>query len=406
MTVNLLFIPPPAGRKPRPSVKRWSLALLGVLLAGSLILFRFWPGDGATSAGALLPGVLALAALLWSTLFALRWLAWLVSEWQADGWDRERENDLAAELQRARRSLLIRAASINLPQAVLTEALSEQFLLPRALELPAVVDDATGKVAYYACFNDGQQPGWQRVVGQLSALMDNVSRQITDLPSLNSASLCVVIQIDADFDLNAGELLNIERAFSAAWPRLPRPAFLPQFDLADIDRWLDDAAERQQLLLLSLRLMAQPTDGQGEVALALLLGQQQVAADDPHPRWLHRPEQSQQTEPFACALMRALQWADTAQETLAHLWVAGLGARSEAASWLAAQQVHLAGRQAELGVIDIDAKTGLTGRAAPWLAIALAANNAVADGAAQLVMSLPGQDPLPWWLVVRSTPSL
>ncbi|HHB9364989.1 TPA: hypothetical protein ACOED0_000001, partial [Enterobacter roggenkampii] len=49
---------------------------------------------------------------------------------------------------------------------------------------------------------------------------------------------------------------------------------------------------------------------------------------------------------------------------------------------------------------DIDLKTGLTRNVSPWLAIAVAADRAGQSESSQLVMYVPDESILPWFMIV------
>lgn len=402
MPVDLSTIPPVAKRKQRPSVKRWLLLLLIFLLGGGFTTLKLWPAESATRGALFWHCLISIPCVLWLFAFTARWVSWLVSEWLADGWDAERERDLMAEIQHGQNFLLLGAECVHLPHVASANTLTEQFMLPEGVVLPAVVDEATQEVRYQAQFNDATMQLSDRVTRRLSSLLQDVALQAALTRLKLPHSLAVVIQVDSDAPLSVDESAAIQQNLMPWLPASAVVQFLPQFALVDIDHWLDKPDMMDSLLILSVRLMSNLADGESEIAVALLLHAKNTVADSAMAH-VHRPELSQETAMIHASAMQSLQWGNTQVEDVAYLWLAGMGTENKAQALLMSHHLNFPCVEAKGQFTDIDIKSGYTGGVSPWLAIALAAGNSRQPLAAQLIMSTTGAAGLPWWLVVYPT---
>jgi hypothetical protein len=401
MPVDLSAIPPVAKRKKCPSLKRWSVALLILLLCWGFITLKLWPSDQSTNGALFWHCLISAPLLLWLIVFSLRWLIWLVSEWLADGWDSERGADMAAEIYRGQRFFSLEATSIRLPHVVGSEALAEQFLLPKAVVLPVVVDESTRAISHQASFNNTGQPVRDRIMMLFISLLDGAKLN-TELTKRKVADkLPAIIQIDTDSTLSEEELLTVKNKIEKLYPVLSPLNFEPHLSLDEIDNLLDVQPAMDRLLIISLRLLQAPQEGDAEAGVALLLGNRK---DDQPPAGcacLHRPELTIDIAALDQSVEQSLQWGETCREDITHLWLTGFGIENKAQNFLANNNLRFPHINAEGTFTDIDMKSGFTGKVSPWLAIALAAGNTAKKSSPQLVMSMPNTDNRPWWLVVH-----
>ncbi len=95
--------------------------------------------------------------------------------------------------------------------------------------------------------------------------------------------------------------------------------------------------------------------------------------------------------------MQALHWGESAPEEIKHIWLTGTGVSNKATALLSTSGVHfpVAGQPC-----DIDLKTGLTRSVSPWLAIAVAADQAGQSESSQLVVYVPDESKFPWFMIV------
>lgn len=401
MPVNLSAIPDNAKRKRPPSLKRWLVVLLIFMIFGGFFTSWLWPVS--TVRGALFWHCFISAPLvIWIFLAGSRWLVWLASEWPAGGWDDERERDIADEVQRGQRALILDSMCVHLPHLVTSGALTEQFLLPQGVVLPPVIDETAQTVSYIAQFSDVGQPAPVRIERQLCELLEDAMLRAALLKVKPTGMPTVIIQIDSEVTLSSDEIADIRKCITSLLSVPARIQFLPYFGLSEIDSWLDEPKVMSTLLLLSVSLRNTLSDGDGEAAVALLLHQECENYDDEHGGLarIHRPEHSLNSTALQISAMQSLLWGKTCTEEIASVWVAGMGTNNETQSLLASNNLKFQLAETHGQLTDIDMKSGRTGATSPWLAIALAAGNSRPYPFPQLIMSMP-EDGLPWWMVVH-----
>ncbi|MRT55311.1 hypothetical protein GJV11_04185 [Enterobacteriaceae bacterium RIT693] len=400
MPVDLSAIPDVASRTRQPSIKRWLVILLIFLGLGGFLTSWLWPANHSAQGAIFWHCFISAPLAIWVVLFGVRWLAWLSTVWPANGWDSEREQDIANEIQRGQYFLVVDAASVCLPHVVTSGTLTEQFLLPQGIKLPSVIDSETQSVSYIARFSDSHSPTAERIHNRFRELLNDpilktaLSRYKTIKP------LQVVLQIDPSIYLPQDELEEFQKRMVTFLPASDI-RLLPHFGLSDIDNWLDNPESIDSLLVVSICLRATVSDGDGEAAVALLLR----PGDETEPGintavHFHRPEQSKSTATLLASARQALAWGKTDVEHIESLWLSGMGTENKTQSLLSENKLHFPRAEASAQVTDIDLKTGLTGVASPWLAVALAAGQSGSLPFPQLIMSV-SEEGLPWWMVIQ-----
>lgn len=405
MPVDLSAIPDVAQRKRPPLLKRWLVVLLFFLIAGGFLTFWRWPANAPVQGGMFWHCLISIPLAVWIVAFGVRWLSWLAGEWPAEGWDNAREQDIANEIQRGQRFLALGGMSVHLPHAVTSGVLTQQFLLPRGITLPAVVDTPSQAVSYQVAFSDVGQSPCQRVSRRLKALLEDSAIRRALSQRYIVCPLTVVIQSGDDSLLSTEDRESIKNSISPLLPVSARVNFLAHFGLAEIDNWLDDPGSIEALLILSVNLPAVISAGEGEAAVALLLHFGKDECDDFSIARIHRPEQSSKMTTLHTSAMQALQWGKTRTEDVAGLWLAGMGTENKAQALLANNNLIFPRVEENAPLTDIDLKSGYTGAVSPWLAIALAAGSVGKAPSPQLIMSMPEKSALPWWLIVHPVPA-
>jgi len=174
--------------------------------------------------------------------------------------------------------------------------------------------------------------------------------------------------------------------------------------LEDVDKLLDEKPNMDNILILSVRLLQSPADGDAEAGVALLLhGMKNVSNPGEKYVRLHRPERTKEEAGLRKSAEQSIIWGRSQSQEVSHLWLSGLGVENNTLTFLAKNNLKFSTVDAEGTFIDIDMKSGNVGKVSPWLAIALAAENAGRVTAPQLVMSMPDTGSLPWWLIIHST---
>ncbi|AIR66366.1 hypothetical protein [Cedecea neteri] len=400
MPVDLTAIPDVASRAHPPSIKRWLFLLLIFMVFGSFLTSWLWPENLVTREALFWHCSISVPAIIWAALFGIRWIVWLTTVWPANGWDDEREQDIKNEIRRGQSFLVLGAASVRLPHIVTSGALTEQFLLPKGIELPSVVDVETHTISYIAQFSDNNLPSVKRIQNRLQELLSDPALKAALFRHKTTNSIQIILQIDPSVHLSTNEQEILKKQITKC-VAVEDIHLSPHFGLSDIDGWLDKPKSIDLLLLLSVCIRATISDGEGEAAIALLLHTENaVETDRNSTARFHRPEYSKDTVTLLASAKQALVWGGTDTEHIESLWFAGMGTENKTPSFLSENHLHFPRAKASAQITDIDMKVGLTGVTSPWLAVALAAGQPGSLSFPQLVMSV-SKDSRPWWVVVH-----
>ena len=398
MPVDLSCIPAPAKRRAAPSFKRWLMFLIVLIAIGGFVTAYFWPASAPTHTAAFWFCFLGIPSVVGGIVITLRWLVYLASEWLADGWDRARVQDLARDIHNGQRSLTLSGHVVHLPHVISAESVSQQLLMPDGVTLTSQVDESGEVLIHHASFSGVALPVQDRVKERIHSLLAEASLQNAFQRLPRKASLTVLFQFSPEISISPEEHSALQQFVKdcAGFPF--NMSFVNGEGLTAIDAWLDRPDMMQNLLVIALNLSGKITDGVGEAAVALLISSPDIPeATRSVVAAVHRPEHVKSTQGFNSALLQALHWGETAPEEIKHIWLTGTGASNEATSLLSGAGVRFpqAGQPC-----DIDLKTGLTGVVSPWLAIAVAAEQAEESASPQVVMCVPGDNSLPWFMTI------
>lgn len=398
MPVDLSCIPDRAKRQAAPSFKRWVMFLSVLIVTGGGITAYFWPTSVPTHTATFWIFFLGIPSAVGGIAFAFRWLIYLTGEWLADGWDAAREWDLAQDIRYGQRSLGMSGYVVHLPHLISADSIAQQMQVPEGIILPTKVDETGELLIRHASFSDIGLPVLVRVKERIITLLAEASLQnaLQRLPQ--KSSLAVLFQFSPDIALSSEELGTLQQLVQNSIGCPFNFTFIPGEGLQAVDAWLDRPDVMQNLLVISLNLSEKIMDGNGEAAVALLMNSAATPKDTRNVvAQIHRPEQMKSTQEMSSALMQALHWGETTSDEITHIWLTGTGVSNKATTLLSTAGVRfpVAGQPC-----DIDLKTGLTANVSPWLAIAIAADQAGHSGSSQLVMYVPDKSTLPWFMTV------
>ncbi len=402
MPVDLSIIPPVVKRKKPPLLKRWLFFLFIMTVCSGLLVAWLWPTNKENQIMFFWIYVVGVPVLSWLIFFSLRWLIYLVSISLSDGWNHEREKDIADEIQRGQRYLALKGFCVRLPHIVTSGGLTEQFMLSQGVVLPAVVNELTQSVDYKAYFSDKGQPVTCRIIKQIQFLLIDEEIQKELLQINNSAVVKVIIQVDSDSILTEDAVKAIDECVGPQVPPQAQIIFSSQFGLTDIDNWLDNEQAIGTLLILSVKIHTEIKNGEGEAAVALILH------SSPENLYLenciahiHRPEKSS-PEITSDTIGNALLWGKTTIEEINLLWLAGINSEEATEILFSGCIVDTQSNLLTDNFININNRSGDIGLVTPWLAIILAAGaDSNSYSSSHLVVSKCRQDTSLWCLVVR-----
>jgi hypothetical protein len=370
MPVNLDAIPDVAPRIRRPSTPRWLYVLASILVAGNVLTFWLWEGERTGYDFWLAASVFPFCS--WGLLFSIRRFGYKCDQVWAAAWDSERALLLEQETTRGQRSAWI------LNNGIITQLGTGLAKLLTAIksadsQLNVQITRAGGKPVRHSRlpgFHDQQQSqdleeAVKTLVGQLKPVLAEIR---VSVPCWLMVDCHIPGVPDADDHIVNVLTLLTDRTFH----------LLPSKGLTAFDYWLDEAWEQPAVLLaISAEIRATPREDEGEaLAWTLLLNRDHAAF--PTAVRLHRPEKGN-IAALSTTLSRALLWSKTPAERVKGSWTTGK-ALAQGGEWSCAVEGNGLTFSMTEDNQDVDQTTGYTGKAAPWLAVNLAATLARQGG--------------------------
>lgn len=397
MPVDLTCIPVRAESRPAPSIGRWLVFLLALVAGNGLATAWLWPAEMSTHIPLFwicFPGV---ALVIWVILGIVRCVIFLTPVFGNEGWNDMRERDLAQEIRRGQRSLVMLAKAVQLPHVVASGTLSEQLLIPDGISLPPVADTTGQNVIHQARFGDASLAWMDRLKVQLRALLsDNgMHSALRGLPP--QSPLAIALLTDPENSVTPEQQQMSEQIIREIIGLPFRLSFIEVSGPDILDRWLDEPGLMQTFLVLAVNLMEEDVDGTGEATVALLL-QRDASLMEEAVVSVHRPELTHSEQGITYALQQALLWGMATPDAVSQIWLAGTGTENKADGQFSDAGIRFprAGQPC-----DIDLRTGQTGYASPWLAMAVAAENLIVTSSPQLLMSVGAENHASWFMVIR-----
>ncbi|PZE09379.1 hypothetical protein DMX10_31410 [Pseudomonas sp. 57B-090624] len=404
MVVRLDEMPAPVPQPALPRLRVWlGLLLICVALGGGLVL---WLAESsmAEEPGRFWWASLGLPLLVWCGLGALRILVFTLQKGAADGWNAAREEDRLSKVGQGRRSQQVLGVSLH------TALRDEQAEDMRALQLIAL----QGKVSALRA-----QASWQgqssvrhsrlpmgeleRSVDALQRLLSQVFADMSQVLTSFPPDLPLALHLDINTSLSDKTVVE---AWRQAWAGAGiRRALQPTEGngLAVIDQWLDHRANDQALLMIiAFQIAPEAVEESTEAVVGMLLGSAPSRATHPHI-YLHRPEQEREpsTDGLVSSIRQALSWAQIGADSLDGVWLSGIDHQRQADVWTSLARLGIPATP-QKGQHNLDTILGSSGRTAPWLAIAAAAQAVQLQGRPQLTLCGDGTgSPELWCTAIR-----
>lgn len=397
MPVDLTCIPARAENRTAPSARRWLVFLLALLTGNGLATAWLWPAGVSTHIPLFWICFPGGAIVIWLALVIVRSAIFLTPVFGNGGWNDMRERDLAQEIRRGQRSLVMLAQTMQLPHVVASGTLSGQLLISDGIFLPPVADATGQSVIHQARFGDASLPWPDRLKARLRALLSD-NRVLSALRGLPPQSPLAIALLTGPEGLVTPEQQQMSEQIIREMTGLSfRLSFVEGTGPDILDRWLDEPGLMQTLLVLAVNLLEEDSDGTGEAAVALLLQRTDDLMDEPVVS-VHRPELTHPEQGITYALQQAMLWGMTTPDAVRQIWLTGTGTENKADGLFSDAGIRFPGAGQPC---DIDLCTGQTGCASPWLAMAVSAENLIATSSPQLLMSADGENSSPWFMVIR-----
>ncbi|MCO6060480.1 hypothetical protein NG726_27985 [Pseudomonas sp. MOB-449] len=400
MPVRLDKIPAPAPRPAPPRAWLW-LGLLPLSLLLGVGLTQGLGDEALTQQ----PGrfwwlALGIPFLAWCGLGVMRALVFILQEGAADGWDEARNEDLLRKTRRGRRSQQV--LGVSLYTAVREEATPEG----QARQLEALRGETRALQAQqpwqgesevrHSRLPAGEAERPQELLQQaLAQVFADLAQVLAPLPVQQPLALL----LEADSGL-AGEL--VAQACQQAWVESgirQTGALVQGSGLAAVDQWLDQRIRDQALLLVvAFQVAPAVVEDSAEAVVGLLFGNRLTQTTLKPVAYLYRPELERQasTDDLAYATRQSLSWAQLKAEAIEQVWLAGVDSERQADVSTVLERLAIPAKPKQ-GQYNLDAALGHAGKAAPWLAIAAAAQAVQANGQPQVIFSGEGSAEAGLW---------
>lgn len=389
-------VPPP----PQASMIVWTVLLVLVMSVGAGLTITFWPTGRPTNTLWFWSCVVGYPVLVWAFLL----FAWL-------GYGYSRRNQAIANNGVSDKAEQACHAMAGRPLAILGHAWrfaandSENALdgILTGIELAKLrpsgaVADSEVKARWLDIPNMHFQPGNELAeharhhavsTWLLERLIDRLLPQLRALPP--QTKLQVDLQHQSRLKSEAVET-RIPKLLAERVPALKvgMESGEQGHSLFRTDAWLDSRDVNTVYLLVAIELRdaisAVLSDGVAEAGVALLIGRPRLASPAmPVGLRLHRPARST-FDAAARTLELAARWGQSSCDQLRTVWGHGFTCDSVSAVRQAASF------QDETRWIPLETSVGDCSGAGPWLAVALAAENALRTGDPQLVLCGEGKE--------------
>ncbi|PJG63534.1 hypothetical protein CV016_06465 [Yersinia kristensenii] len=370
MPVYLDAIPDVAPLIRRPDTRRWLYFLGGIMVAGNALTFWLWTGERTGLAFWFMAS--GLPFCLWGLMFSIRRFGYKCDQVWATSWDRERLQLLEQETARGQRAAWVLNSGIitqlgsgseKLLKAIKSAESQLNVQIPRAGGMPVRHSRLPG-------FHDQQQPqdldvAVKTIASQIKPVLANIP---VNIPCLLMTDCDIAGVPDADEQILNILTLQTGRAFH----------LLDAKGLTALDLWLDEEWEQPAVLLaVSAMVRATPLADEGEAMTWILLLNRNHSDFSDAVR-LHRPEKGS-IGTLSKSLSRALLWGKIPAETVKGACTTG-NTLAIGGEWSSACEGNRLIFSMTEDNRDVDQTTGYTGKAAPWLAVTLAATMAQQSG--------------------------
>ncbi|MTH48742.1 hypothetical protein [Intestinirhabdus alba] len=330
------------------------------------------------------PGMLFV---VWMLAGSLRLVVYLLYHVSANAWDRRREAWILAETRKSRRAFQILSATFRVAGSEDEDGATLPSTLETLLRNKTLITTQTAWNGAAGCYHSSlpRQPGQTPddvIYTVFLELISSVGVSLVHLPEDNP----VAVLLDLSSSVFAS---RIHTLWHRAWQEsgIAQPvAFVDGSGLAYVDEWLNTRIRDEAVLLVVAAQIAPATpEGTGEAAVALLLGNRLTQHRLEPLALLHRPDGSTQAE-LEQGLTQAAYHVPLNKTTLQHLWLCGLNREQREAVTIQRRSPLLAAVVHD-NLHNLDASLGQSGRVAPWLAVAAAAQAAQEQQLPQMIIS-------------------
>lgn len=374
MAVDLSLLPEKLTIPNPPRWLLWGGLLLATLLSGFILTLFVFPPEGSDKEKWFWGQALAIPFLCWLVPFSCRFYYLWAKAVYAESWNKNHDVRRAELIEFAQRPLALVSQSIVTGTGRRSHAAAiTSDSLKIVTEKPANGDVP---IPHMPLVKDDALSVKERLRYAFNRLKDELKLPKQEALAADGLQIKLSIACGLEHD-------DIVTVWRDCWEnRFPPQAEVELFDpeqgVVLLDEWLDDYRnDRGYLLVVSVQLYEQAVNSNAEAATAMLFaGIDTPSLDKGTAIYIHRPVQGD----AALALADAVLWGNNGAEKIDGIWC------SEGKTKYVAQALarfhSLAGTTPN--VYRIDAALGNAETTAGWLALAIAAEQAMISSDCQL----------------------
>ncbi|WP_049294097.1 hypothetical protein [Franconibacter helveticus] len=368
---------PPLYVRPAPlKGVRWIYSLVFMISFGIILMRMFGIHIKGHSFWLLAVGI---PFACWFVIGTLCVVIWMLRDVKASGYDKRREKWILSETRKSRRAFQVLSTSIITGHIVKDKDELLNSLLMNKIIISSQKDRSGNESIRLSLFPDNDD--------NISGLILNIFKElICKLPlSYIPGNNNLVVTLDVS-SVIPKEIIN--KLWFQSWGEF---GSLHSVELMEskgpgiLDTWLNTRIKDNSLLLIvALQVAPVNADNTAEAAVALLLGNRLMQESITPMAILHRPDPSP-AEELESGMRMAAYNVPIKDDIVKHLWLSGMNDRQHTEVVIHQNKPPAQAVEGDT-VINLDSTMGHAGAAAPWLAIAAAAEIAQQTQSPQMII--------------------
>lgn len=379
MVYSLKKLPECYIRPAPPKPSRWLIAL-AIMLVGNTILMRIFGRYIHNKYFWLI--ALGVPVTLWILVAGGRLVVWMLKDMKANGFDKRREAWILRETRRTRRALQILSVSFitGHPTESHGNVANEIFSNTSIITAQADWRGTEGLRMSRIPVTPDDKP-----LSLITYLFGQLIEQLCMSLTLCSEKTSLAVAFDISSTVSRNDVLRIwEEAWADSEMTFP-VEYIDGSGPGMIDNWLDvHFRDNAMLLVIAIQVAPVNADNTAEAAVALLLGNRLMQETLSPLALLHRPDPSP-AEELESGMRMAAYNVPIKDGIVKHLWLSGMNDRQHAEVVIHQNKPPAQAVEGD-AVINLDSTMGHAGAAAPWLAIAAAAEIAQQTQSPQMII--------------------
>ncbi|WP_240116295.1 hypothetical protein [Erwinia endophytica] len=334
----------------------------------------------------------------WFVIGSMCVVIWMLKDIKASGYDKRREKWILSETRKNRRAFQVLSTSLITGHIVKDRDELLNSLVKNKVIIFSQEDRAGNEGVRLSLLPDNND--------RLSDIILNVfKRLISNLPlSYIPDNTHLVIVLDISSVISKEDINELWLKSWSEFGSLHSVELMESKGPGILDHWLNTKIKDNSLLLVvALQVAPISAVNSAEAAVALLLGNRLMQESITPMALLHRPDPSP-AEELESGMRMAAYNVPIKDGIVKHLWLSGLNDQQHA-EVVIHQKKHPTQAVENEAIINLDMTMGHAGSAAPWLAIAAAAETAQQTQLPQMIICGDTTQDVLWSTLVTPTAS-